>query len=234
MTDTGGRRERVELVASPRDLSALVARVEEVRRRGGPDRGGRALIGIAAAPGAGKSTLVSALARALHDRGTSAVVVGMDGFHLAQAELERLGRAERKGAVDTFDAHGYVALIRRIRVQRAESPVVYAPAFDRSLEESVAGAVPVAASDAVVLTEGNYLLLDADPWNRLPHLLDETWFLEAAEPDRRARLLARHLAHGRTPDVADAFANGSDQRNAELVAATAGRADVLVRWCTTA
>lgn len=221
------------LDASPQDVAALVARVEAVRRRGGQDRGGRALVGIAGAPGSGKSTLADLLAAALNARGTSTVVVGMDGFHLAQAELERLGRAGRKGAVDTFDADGYVALVRRIRVQRPDSPVVYAPAFDRTLEEAVGGAVPVPASTAVVLTEGNYLLLDADPWDRLRRLLDETWFVDAPEPDRRARLEARHVAHGRTAEAAAAFAGGSDQRNAELVATTRGRADVVVRWGTT-
>lgn len=220
------------LDATPTDVSALLARIDAVRRRGGPDRAHRALIGIAGAPGAGKSSLVDVLARALTKRGTATAVVRMDGFHLAQAELERLGRADRKGATDTFDPHGYVALVRRVRVQRPDSAVVYAPTFDRTLEEPIAGAVPVAPAHAVVLTEGNYLLLDAAPWDRLPRLLDETWFLQAPEPDRRARLLARHLSYGRSPETADAFANGSDQRNAELVAGSSTRADVLVRWHT--
>jgi len=216
--------------AGPEDLTALVDRVQQVRRTGGPDRGGRALIGVVGAPGAGKSTLTSLLALALQGAGTASVVVGMDGYHLAQAELERLGRTDRKGAPDTFDAEGYVSLVRRIRVQRDNSPTVYAPLFDRHLEEPIGSAVPVPAGTPVVLTEGNYLLLPADPWQRLRRLLDETWYVEVDDDARRSRLLARHLAHGRPPEVAAAFAEGSDQRNAELVASTRGRADVVVRW----
>ncbi|MFH5822613.1 nucleoside/nucleotide kinase family protein [Georgenia sp. AZ-5] len=221
------------LDAAPADLGALVDRVAAVRRRGGAGRAGRALIGLVGAPGAGKSTVAGLLARALEIGGTPCAVVGMDGFHLAQRELDRLGRADRKGAPDTFDAEGYVALVRRIRVQRPDSPIVYAPLFDRHLEEPIGSAVPVPAATPVVLTEGNYLLLDAEPWRRLPRLLDETWYVEVDDADRRERLLARHLAHGRSADVARAFAHGSDERNAELIAATRERADVVVRWRTT-
>ncbi|GAA4286836.1 nucleoside/nucleotide kinase family protein [Georgenia daeguensis] len=216
--------------AGPGHLDALLERVQRVRAAGGPERHGRALIGIVGAPGAGKSTLASLLAEALGSAGTASAVVGMDGYHLAQAELERLGRADRKGAPDTFDADGYVALVRRIRVQRPDSPAVYAPLFDRHLEEPIGSAVPVPADVPVVLTEGNYLLLPTDPWQRLRRLLDETWYVSVDEDARRARLLARHLAHGRPPEVAEAFAGGSDQRNAELVASTRRRADLVVHW----
>ncbi|WP_127128248.1 nucleoside/nucleotide kinase family protein [Georgenia sp. SYP-B2076] len=225
-----GAAPSVVLSATPSDVSALVARVQAVVGRGGPGRAGRALIGIVGAPGAGKSTLTAVLARALADAGTASVVVGMDGFHLAQAELDRLGRADRKGAPDTFDAEGYVALVRRIRVQRPGAPAVYAPRFDRGLEEPVGSAVPVFADTPVVLTEGNYLLLGAEPWHRLRRLLDETWFVEVDEGDRRRRLLDRHLSFGRPRELAEAFAHGSDERNAHLVAATRGRADLVVRW----
>jgi pantothenate kinase len=225
-------RRQAVLEASPGDLAALLDRVTAVRRRGGPDRGGRALIGLVGAPGAGKSTVAGLLAAATEAAGTACAVVGMDGFHLAQAELERLGRQGRKGAPDTFDAEGYVALVRRIRVQRPDSATVYAPRFDRHLEEPVGSAVPVPAATPVVLTEGNYLLLPEEPWQRLRRLLDETWFVEVDDAERRERLLARHLAHGRPPEVAHAFTHGSDERNATLIAATRSRADAIVRWRT--
>jgi pantothenate kinase len=183
----------------------------------------RVLIGIAGAPGAGKSTLAHAIAQRL---GPAACVVGMDGFHLAQHELERLGRAERKGAPDTFDAAGYVAMLRRLR-DPAED-VVYAPEFSRAIEEPIAGAVAVDADVPVIVTEGNYLLLDDGPWREVRPLLDEAWFVLTAEETRLQRLISRHVEFGRAYGAARAWALGTDQRNAELVSCTRQRADVTV------
>ncbi|GAA5125189.1 nucleoside/nucleotide kinase family protein [Haloechinothrix salitolerans] len=187
--------------------------------------GHRAIIGICGAPGAGKSTLANAVSDVL---GKRAIVVGMDGFHLAQAELERLGRAERKGAPDTFDADGYVHLIRRLR---ANAGTVYAPLFRRDIEEPIANAVAVPPETPLVITEGNYLLLDEPPWGELRALFDEVWFIAPDESDRMRRLVERHRAYGRSADAALARAHGSDQANAEVVLATASRADLVVsRW----
>lgn len=185
--------------------------------------GRRRLIGITGAPGAGKSSLAARLVAAL---GADAVLVPMDGFHLAQVELERLGIAERKGAVDTFDAGGFVALLQRLR--RADEPIVYAPAFRREIEEPIAGAIPVQASVPLVVTEGNYLLVAEGRFAEVRPLLDEVWYVELDEEVRLARLIARHISFGRTPAAAEAWARGTDQRNAELIAATAGRADLVV------
>lgn len=190
--------------------------------------GRRRILGIAGAPGAGKSTLAARLVAALGGR---AVGVGMDGFHLAQRELARLGRAERKGAPDTFDAAGYAALLARLR--RPGRDVVYAPEFRRDLEEPIAGAVPVDPDTPLVITEGNYLLLDTPPWRPVRGLLDEVWFLDPPHALRVARLIDRHAAHGRTPARARERALGSDEANAVLVAATRPRADRVlgeVRW----
>ncbi len=131
------------------------------------DVGSRRILGIAGAPGAGKSTVARRLVDALDG---AAVLVGMDGYHLAQSELQRLGRAERKGAPDTFDPAGYVALLRRLRTPN--SGTVYAPEFRRAIEEPIAGAVPVQPGVPLVLTEGNYLLLDTPPWSAVRGLLD--------------------------------------------------------------
>lgn len=188
------------------------------------ETGARRVLGIVGAPGAGKSTLAAAVASAFPGR---CVVVPMDGFHLAQRELERLGRADRKGAPDTFDAAGYVALLRRLRAP-VTGETVYAPEYRRELHNAVAGAIPVPADVLLVLTEGNYLLLGSDGFGPVADLLDEVWFADQPEPRRLARLVARHERSGKAPSAAHDWAHGPDQRNAELVAATRSRADVVV------
>ncbi|MFF2196793.1 nucleoside/nucleotide kinase family protein [Streptomyces sp. NPDC058157] len=187
--------------------------------------GERRVLGIAGPPGAGKSTLAAGIARALGPE--RAVVVPMDGFHLAQAVLERTGRADRKGAPDTFDAAGYVALLRRLRAPRQGS-TVYAPAFDRTLEEPIAGSIPVPPDVPLVITEGNYLLHDAGEWASVRPLLDEVWYLDPDDDLRLDRLIARHVGHGKDPDHARAWVARSDEANARLVALGRHRADLVV------
>jgi len=189
------------------------------RARGLITAGRRRILGITGAPAAGKSTLAATLAKAL---APDAVLVPMDGFHLAASELHRLGRHERKGAPDTFDAASYVALLQRLRAN--VEGVVYAPEFRREIEEPIAGAIAVPRGVPLVITEGNYLLL----WPQARILLDEVWFVEADEQARLARLIARHMAFGRTRAEAEERAYGSDQRNAELIAASRDGADLLV------
>lgn len=198
--------------------------------------GQRRILGIAGPPGAGKSTLADGLAEAL---GPGAVVVPMDGFHLAGAELRRLGRADRKGAPDTFDEAGYAALLARLRTPGGD--VVYAPAFDRALEEPVAGSVPVGPEVPLVITEGNYLL----HWPRVRALLDEAWFIGPGSPEspggaesledpadaaRVSRLIERHIRYGRSRVEAERWVLRSDEANARLVARTRDRADLIVPY----
>ncbi|MFF3883947.1 nucleoside/nucleotide kinase family protein [Streptomyces sp. NPDC001914] len=189
--------------------------------------GRRALLGIAGAPGAGKTTLAERLVGRLGEVAPFRVAhVPMDGFHLADAELDRLGRRDRKGAPDTFDPAGYAALLRRLREDEEE--LVYAPGFERVLEQPLAGALAVPRAARLVVTEGNYLLLREAAWARARAQLDEVWFCELDETDRIRRLVARHEEFGKDHETAVAWVLGTDQRNAELVAATRDRADLVV------
>ena len=181
-----------------------------------PPAGAR-LLGLTGAPGAGKSTLVAAWLEATHDVG----VVAMDGFHYADVELTRRGLLERKGAPETFDAEGYAALLRRVR--RGEDDVV-APSFDRVLEQPLAGAVPVPAH-GLVITEGNYLLLDEPRWRAVREPIDEIWHLRVDEALRLERLIARHVEFGKSYAEARSWVARVDEPNARLVEAAAGRAD---------
>jgi pantothenate kinase len=190
--------------------------------------GRRAVLGITGSPGAGKTTLAENLVRELNGTGEPWVAhVPMDGFHLADIELERLGRRDRKGAPDTFDAAGYAALLGRLR-ESEEGEVVYAPGFERVLEQPLAGAVAVPPTARLVVTEGNYLLLDTGAWPRVRGRLDEVWFCELDEAERLRRLIARHEEFGKGHEEAVEWVLRSDQRNAELVAATRDRADLVV------
>jgi pantothenate kinase len=182
-------------------------------------RNSRTLLGIIGPPGAGKSTLSLQL-HALHPEQSQ--IVPMDGYHLAQLELERLGRAGRKGAPDTFDSYGYVALLQRLRNQAPEE-TVYAPEFRRDLEEPIAGAIPIFAKAKLLIAEGNYLALNEGGWSHVAALLDEIWYVEVDPSLRLERLIARHMQFGRTQQAAHAWVQSTDEPNARLIESTLGR-----------
>jgi pantothenate kinase len=190
------------------------------------DRHERAILGIAGCPGAGKSTLATQVTEHLASSGVPSVWVPMDGFHLADVELDRLGRRRYKGAIDTFDAYGYLSMLRRVAQETTNT--VYAPAFDRTLEEPIAGSVPVLPGTRLVVTEGNYLLDDSSPWSDARRILSETWFVDVGDQLRRERLTRRHILFGKTPDDARDWVLAVDEPNAERIKRTRSNADLIV------
>lgn len=189
----------------------------------------RRIIGIVGKPGSGKSSLAEALVTALGER---AELLPMDGFHLSNTVLKSLGIADRKGAPHTFDVHGFVGLLRRIRSEKSHS--IYYPIFDREMEESIASQGVVTPTTQIIITEGNYLLLSSDGWEEVRPLLDEIWFVDVDDRLRLDRLIARHVRYGRSPSAAQAWAQGTDELNAIIVAESRERADVVLNLGTLA
>jgi pantothenate kinase len=196
---------------------ALISRADALLARGGR------VLGIAGAPGAGKSTVAAAL---VEHYGERARLLPMDGFHLADDELARRGALARKGAPDTFDVDGYVSALQRVRARHA---AVLVPRFDRHLEAAIAGAICIGPEVDLVVTDGNYLLLDVEPWRAVAPLLDERWMLTIDDDVRVRRLVARHVAHGRSADAAARWVAEVDEANAALIRRCSARADLDVQ-----
>ena len=186
----------------------------------------RTLVGIVGAPGAGKSTLADSLQSALGDL---CQVIPMDGFHLANQVLEARGIRDSKGAPNTFDVDGYAALLGRLKRQNPGDPDIFAPSFDRDLEEAIGSAIPVSSSTPIVLTEGNYLLLGAGGWELIPPLLDQVWFLDVPAAVRVERLLDRRALTGEDREASRAWVEQVDMPNGLLVEGTSSKADFVFR-----
>lgn len=192
-------------------------------------RGGRRVIlGLAGPPGAGKSTLAVAIVSAAQAaRGASwAAYLPMDGFHLSNAQLSRLGLLDRKGAPATFDVDGYAALLARVALD--DGRAIYVPDYDRTLHEPIAARHLVPAAARLVVTEGNYLAVDAPPWRAARRHIDQVWYVDAPDELRESRLLERQLAGGRDERAARDWVSRSDRPNGELVKESRARADRTV------
>ena len=204
------------------DSAEITQAMAALRRRLVP--GTRTILGITGAPGSGKSTFAAWIQQQFAP-GT-AIVVPMDGFHLGNAIIEGTPLRRRKGAIDTFDAGGYLSLLRRL-VRRDEA-VVYAPEFRRTLDEPVAASIAVPAEVPLVITEGNYLLAEQEPWKEVRAQLDEVWFVDTPHALRLERLVARHVSFGMDQAAAEAWAHGPDEANARLIQATKPGADRII------
>ena len=229
-------------------IAESCGRVDDlVRQR----QGRRVIVGLVGLPGSGKTTLADALVASLlqwqadwtdppidcvdpnasgdPERpwiGSHVAHVPMDGFHLADVELNRLGRADRKELQTPSTRAGYAALLERLRQCDDD---VWAPAFDRTIEQPVAGSIPILRHTRVVITEGNYLLLKDTGWAAARSHIDTVWFYDLDDAVRRQRLIDRHIRFGKSPAAAFAWVNGPDQRNAELIAGTRRAADLIIQ-----
>ncbi|WFE20066.1 nucleoside/nucleotide kinase family protein [Solwaraspora sp. WMMD937] len=202
-------------------LDELVARAHRL-----VPRDGRLVLGITGSPAAGKSTLAALLVARLRQDGVPAALVPMDGFHLSDVALDRLGRRDRKGAIDTFDGDGYLALLHRLRTERHRT--VWAPGFERDLEQPIAGTIAVDPPVRLVVTEGNYLLADREPWPAVRTLLAEVWHCQLDDDIRRGRLIRRHVEFGKSPAAARHWVTTVDDPNARLIEAGRDLADLVV------
>ncbi|MGP3968737.1 nucleoside/nucleotide kinase family protein [Streptomyces sp. 6N223] len=207
------------------DADGLASLAADARALVPTDARARAILGLAGPPGAGKSTLARALSDAL---GEPAAYVPLDGFHLSNAQLDRLGLRSRKGSEPSFDVWGYEALLRRLREENAGREV-FVPDFDRVLDEPVAARHRVPPGVRLIVTEGNYLACDLPGWREARDLMAQVWYVDAPDAVRDARLMARHTAGGfRTPAAARAWVDSNDAPNAELVKGSRARCDRVV------
>ena len=176
----------------------------------------RSVTALAGPPAAGKSTLAERIAAALNQRDPgSAAVLQMDGYHLDDWILVPRGLRPRKGAPETFDVAGFAAILRRLKANTEAE--IFVPVFDRSLEIARAGARSIPASVRHLIVEGNYLLLDQDPWRDLAPLFDTTAFISVSLETLRDRLTERWHSHGLTEAEVQAKVSGNDLLNARLV-----------------
>lgn len=209
----------------PEPLAPFVEHALSLATPGG-DR--RTVLALTGPPAAGKSTLARYLVRRVEQelgRGVAGYLP-MDGFHLSGAQLQRLGRLGRKGAPDTFDPHGYVAMLRRLVTETGHD--VYVPDYDRGLHEPVAARHVIAPHTRLVVTEGNYLAAEEEPWASARSLYAELWYVQAPDDDREQRLLRRQLRGGSDPEQARDWVVRSDRPNGELVKATRERCTRVV------
>ena len=189
-----------------------IADLLEARTTGGE----RVIVAIAGAPGSGKSTLAEKLVGKLNGRQPGlAAVLPMDGFHFDDLHLVPAGLRPRKGAPHTFDVGGLFHTLKRLR-DRDEAEV-FVPVFDRKIEIARAGARVIPASVGVIVVEGNWLLLDQAPWDRLRSLFDASVMVEVSDQTLRARLRGRWERLGLSEAEIVAKLEENDLPNGRLV-----------------
>lgn len=185
----------------------------------------RTMIGIVGKPGAGKSTVVTEIQKQFSTE--EVAIIPMDGYHLSNEELIKLGRRERKGAPDTFDVEGFISLITRVKNEIDKEHTF--PIFHREIEASKADEGIVLRNTKVIVIEGNYLFSEEHNWSEVFPLLDQSWFIKIDDEIRMQRLITRHIKYGKTPQEAEEWSRGSDEENAKFIAKTASRAERIIK-----
>jgi pantothenate kinase len=189
--------------------------------------GERTIVAIAGAPGSGKSTMAEAVVSGINARANgSASLLPMDGYHYDDLLLRELGRLHRKGAPDTFDVHGLDHMLSRLRA--LEEDAVAIPLFDRRIEISRAGARLIPRSSRLIVVEGNYLLLEHDPWRVLRKHFDVAVMVEVPEATLRERLIDRWRSLGLDESLVQRKVEENDLPNGRMVEANSARPDYRV------
>ena len=184
----------------------------------------RFVLGVVGKPGVGKSTFTDYLREQLSSE--LVAILPMDGFHMSNEKLIELGRRERKGAPDTFDVDDFAQVLANVRDGYGVD--IHFPIFNREIEASISNAGLIRAGVKLVIVEGNYLLHDQSGWEKITSHIDESWFLSVDDDLRMARLIARHIEFGKSPEDAKAWSEGTDEANARLIQLTLPRADFEV------
>jgi pantothenate kinase len=184
----------------------------------------RYILGIVGKPGVGKSTFTDFLREHLSQE--LFAILPMDGFHMSNEELLELGRRDRKGAPDTFDVRNFTQTLAAIKV--SDGADIKFPVFKREIEASIPDAGLIPAQAKLVIVEGNYLLHDQSGWEQVGSFLDEAWYLHVDDELRMQRLIARHIAFGKSPEDAKDWSEGTDEVNARVIDKSESKADFVV------
>ena len=188
------------------------------------DSSHRFILGIVGKPGVGKSTFTDFLREHLSQ--DLLAILPMDGFHMSNEELLELGRRDRKGAPDTFDVRNFTQTLAAIKV--SDGADIKFPVFKREIEASIPDAGLIPAQAKLVIVEGNYLLHDQSGWEQVGSFLDEAWYLHVDDELRMQRLIARHIAFGKTLEDAKDWSEGTDEANARVIDKSESKADFVV------
>lgn len=210
-----------DLISEPATLKQLIARIRSQKRDG------RMIVALVGPPGSGKSTLADHIVKAFEADGTGiAAILPMDGFHYDDHVLKTLGRHAYKGAPDTFDVGGLRSILQRIAAN--DEPEIAVPVFDRDLEISRGSARTISSSSQIIIVEGNWLLLNDDPWSSLRPLFDITVMIEVPETELRRRLSERWQHQGLSPQEVTRKVDSNDLPNARRMMRDSSPSDLTL------